>query len=277
MLDIKKMIKQSFKETYKKMLLMNGVLLFSFVLLGVTISLSNSVFIVSPIGAFIISSFMIFTFIMMISSLIFILQTMFKLLYQKLFTNEGYLTFTLPVSVDSLIISRLIVNIVWCIFNALVSIIGIFIVFFIVSVKDFEDIFTIFKAFDLTGLDFIEFISIIFYFIVSIIFIACALLMILSALAFSNSGTLKKGKTALAVLLYIIIFNFYSVLISMFSTFFSFGIAFDYNTNKYIFAFGSVFKYNYLINFIPLLLGIASLIGLYYLCRYLLKKKIELT
>lgn len=277
MADIKKMIKQSFKETYKKMFLMNGFLLASFILLGIIISIMNSSFIKSSLGMFIIISFFVLSIVTMICSSIFIFQTMYNSIYQKLFTNEGYLTFTLPVSVESLIISRVVCNIVWCIFNAIVILIGYLIVFFIVTVKDFHDIIQIFNGIDFSGFRLIDAIRLIYFSILAILFLATIILMVISALAFSHSGTLKKGKSALAVFLYVLVFNIYSTIIGIFNTFLGFGIAIDFNTDKLIFAFGDSFKNYYAINFTFIITAALSLIGFYYLAKFLLKRKIELS
>jgi hypothetical protein len=277
MADIKKMIKQSFKETYKKMFLMNGFLLASFILLGIMISIMNSSFIKSSLGMLIIISFFVLSIVMMICSSIFILHTMYNSIYQKLFTNEGYLTFTLPVSVESLIISRVVCNIVWCIFNVIVILIGYFIVFFIVTVKDFHDVIQIFNGIDFSGFRLIDAIRLIYYSILAILFLATIILMIISGLAFSHSGTLKKGKSALAVFLYILVYNIYSTIIGILNTFLGFGIAIDFNTDKLIFAFGDSFKNYYAINFTFIITAALSLIGFYYLAKFMLKRKIELS
>lgn len=277
MADIKKMIKQSFKETYKKMFLMNGFLLASFILLGIMISIMNSSFIKSSLGMLIIISFFVLSIVMMICSSIFILHTMYNSIYQKLFTNEGYLTFTLPVSVESLIISRVVCNIVWCIFNVIVILIGYFIVFFIVTVKDFHDVIQIFNGIDFSGFRLIDAIRLIYYSILAILFLATVILMVISGLAFSHSGTLKKGKSALAVFLYILVYNIYSTIIGILNTFLGFGIAIDFKTDKLIFAFGDSFKNYYAINFTFIITAALSLIGFYYLAKFLLKRKIELS
>lgn len=57
--------------------------------------------------------------------------TLFRF-YKNLLTNEGYLMFTLPVSTDSLIWSKLIVSFVW----SVVSLIAIFIAIVIMSITD---------------------------------------------------------------------------------------------------------------------------------------------
>lgn len=63
--------------------------------------------------------------------------------YKNLLTNEGYLMFTLPVSTDNLICSKLIVSFVW----SVVSLIAIFIAIAIMSVTDIKIIAEAFSAF----------------------------------------------------------------------------------------------------------------------------------
>ena len=51
----------------------------------------------------------------------------------------------------------------------------------------------------------------------------------------------------------------------------------DFNTDKLIFAFGDSFKNYYAINFTFIITAALSLIGFYYLAKFMLKRKIELS
>ena len=69
---------------------------------------------------FIVTSIVISTIVIMIISL-------FKIFNKNVFSKEGYLTMTLPATSRQIVISKLLVSTMWIILTGIVSIIGIFI------------------------------------------------------------------------------------------------------------------------------------------------------
>ena len=61
--------------------------------------------------------------------------------YKNLLTSEGYLMFTLPVSVSKLIWSKLIVIVIWMILSVIVGVIACLIL--VMSISDLPDLFTV--------------------------------------------------------------------------------------------------------------------------------------
>ena len=54
---------------------------------------------------------------LIIASFVILLMNIVNSFNKRMFSSEGYLTFTLPVSVDNLLIGKLIVNMVWYLFT----------------------------------------------------------------------------------------------------------------------------------------------------------------
>lgn len=69
----------------------------------------------------------IFSIIAMISADFIALYMIMQRYYKNLFTDEGYLTFTLPVKTSSIILSKLFCAVIWSVIVAISTIIGIFI------------------------------------------------------------------------------------------------------------------------------------------------------
>lgn len=97
-----KLLKYDFLESFYSILLINGILLAlmaaqRFVFNGDSNPLVAVLFVVvMPVGYLL--------------SLVFLTMTIIKLLYNRIFTADGYLTFALPVSLDAILISKILVS-----------------------------------------------------------------------------------------------------------------------------------------------------------------------
>ena len=284
MRDIKLMIKHTFKESYKSMLILNGVLLGSMFLISLFILIVNEAFLLTPFGSFFIVMGAILIVVLIYAAIIGIIYTVYKTMNQKLFTNEGYLTFTLPVSVDSIIISKIVVNLIWIFVLIITTILGFLLIIGSATLKNMEDIITIgtmLKQFLETlklnsEIEFVEIIALFFNLLLYLIISILSLLFFFNVLAFVNTGTLKKGKSVLAIIMYIFGIELFTMILMLIAQFAAVGIAYDYNLSKYVFAFGNLTNGAYLINFTALIVYGGSMVGLYMLAKFILKKKIEL-
>lgn len=282
MRDIKLMIKHTFKESYKTMLILNGIILGTMFLISLFVLIFNVNFLVSRFGIILMGLGILTVVVMVYAVIIFFFFNIYKTMKQKLFTNEGYLTFTLPVSVDSLIISKIFVSIVWELLIAVVVFVGLGMISCAAIIKNAEDIvldglFNIidFKAL-FSGIRFIDVIIFIYGLCMSIVTSIAALLFLFVSIAVANCFSFKKGKGVLAIFLYVFGIDLVASIITIVSLYCGIGITYDMSSDKYYFAAGFLEYGVYSINFTLLLLFSGLVVGLYFLAKYLLKKKIEL-
>lgn len=283
MRDIKLMIKHTFKESYKTMFILNGIILATMFLIGVFILIFNVKFLESKFGSILLAIGIFALVIMVYAVVIGFLYTIFKTMKQKLFTNEGYLTFTLPVSVDSLIISKVFVNVVWELLIGVVVFIGLLMIAGAAFIKNAEDIILsgILNFIDIdaifSSINFMDIVVFLCALLMVIITTVAALLFLFVSLAIANSGSIKKGRGVLAIFLYVLGIEFVTSIITILSIYGGMGVAYDMSSGEYYFAIGSLKGDLYSINFTTLILFSGLVVGLYFLSKYLLRRKIELT
>lgn len=199
---------------------------------------------------------------------------------KKIFSDEGYLTLTLPVTVDQLIISKIVVNIIWIIMTIITYLVSFMV---IASALVSENI-----IFPIIG-ELFEFLT--NYPLLSILNIYGILVGILSmivtlifVLSFLNMGKVKKFKLLIGVILYYIIWagiNFMSNLIRLLP----FVLTYDYSEHSYQFVHHSELTGNVLslilnsggyFDFNSLLYNMIAIVVFYLLSRHNIKYKIEL-
>ncbi len=112
------LIKHEFKATYKFPILLNFFVLIASVIGGflITLQMYNLYF---PIILYWI--FTLFYIVIVWSAVLGTQAYLALHFYRSCFSNEGYLTFTLPTSPAKIFTSKLIVAILWTIFNTLVT------------------------------------------------------------------------------------------------------------------------------------------------------------
>jgi uncharacterized membrane protein YeaQ/YmgE (transglycosylase-associated protein family) len=122
---LSKLIKYDIRSTWRDFA---GV--YMAILLGVIIAplLFNHVDteITDMIASFLITSIVIATIVIMIVNL-------FKIFNTNVFSKQGYLTMTLPVTSQHIVLSKLIVSMMWIICTGIVSVIGVFIFLMILN------------------------------------------------------------------------------------------------------------------------------------------------
>lgn len=107
-----KLLKYDFLESFYSIVLINGVLL-------VLMAISNAIITDSDSTA----AWLLLLFVMpfgFLLSIAFLAITIIRLLYNRLFTSDGYLTFALPVSVDAILISKILVSSIYVILSGVV-------------------------------------------------------------------------------------------------------------------------------------------------------------
>jgi len=122
---LSRLIKYNFRSTWRDFA---GI--YMSILLGVIIvplmlnNINNQI--VNLVAGFIASS-------IVIAVVVVILTNLFRIFNVNVFSKEGYLTMTLPVTPTQIVFSKLIVSSMWIILTSIVSVIGIFIFLFIID------------------------------------------------------------------------------------------------------------------------------------------------
>ncbi len=277
------LLKHGLKETAKEMIIACSLMVGAFLLISLIILIANIQFLNSVAGTIIMIITIIFIACAIIASGIMLLLTIIKTINQKLFTNEGYLTFTLPISIDKLIISKIIVNLIWILFYIMSVYIGVVLMFLICANKLF-DVATLGEVAvlvsdigaSLLSMDFATFISVIGVIITIALTSITELLLLFVCLALANSSSKSKNKTVFAVIIYMLISGTIFSILEVIYMLFGFGFGYDINGN---FKLGFGFTNNmiaYTFNFASYIVLCGAIVGFYFLGRYLLKNKLEL-
>lgn len=114
-----KVLKYEFLENLSSILIINGILLILILAFRLLIGAMDNVGNINLIA-------MLLVFIAplgILCSLIFLTIVVVKSLYSRLFTTEGYLILSLPVSIDSILISKIIVSSTWILLSSFVAIV----------------------------------------------------------------------------------------------------------------------------------------------------------
>lgn len=283
--DMLRILKHDFKSAYKEFLAMFVAVIVLSILMGIVmlIDVKNILSIMIMVTLFV---FYYFAFIAIeIMWIICVIQSFNK----KFFTKEGYLTFTTPISIDSLIISKLIVNFIWFLLTIVAYIISFLILFFSATRGQFFR-----EMFD-TVIQLVQwcfnypavFITSIVKVIIYVVSLMITLFFTLSVL---NSGKVRKGRVLLTLLIYGTILSLSSLIISLISIP-TVGLAITENSHcAIVTGFGWSMPYigvtvpfegSYSMglvyfNFVQVLLQIGYIIGLYFLSRKLVITKLEL-
>ena len=208
---------------------------------------------------------------------------------KKFFTKEGYLTFTTPISIDSLIISKLIVNFIWFLLTVVAYIISFLILFFSATRGQlFREMFDFIIQIVQSCFNYpVVFITSI---VKVIIYVVSLMLTLFFTLSILNSGKVRKGRVLLTLLIYGSILSISSLIISIISIP-TVGLAITENSHCAITAgFGWTMPYMGItipfensysmgvvyFNFVYVFLQIGYIVGLYFLSRKLVVSKLEL-
>jgi len=99
-----KLLKHDIRDSFLEVVILNGALLLSSVIMF--LGLVGNLFFLFGLGS------LIWGVLLMAIGFV-ILRVIIKSFHSKLFTNVGYLTLTTPVSIDKVLISKIIVSMLW--------------------------------------------------------------------------------------------------------------------------------------------------------------------
>ena len=123
-----RLIKYEFKAGSRMFLLLYAALLLVSIINSILTYVGGGINQDNLVMSSIQSIFMVGYVILIIAVAIATLVLIIMRFYKNLLGDEGYLMFTLPVSTDSQILSKLITSIIWTVLSALVMIISIFVI-----------------------------------------------------------------------------------------------------------------------------------------------------
>jgi len=261
---LKKLFKHEFKNTYLEITFINIAMIVVSLLCALLLRSRSSVF---------LSLALITLMFLFFGSFIVLIMNIIKSFNGKMFTSEGYLTFTLPVSVDNILITKIITNLIWYIVTILSIIISLFLIFLINN-----DIIGLFEI--LKHIDIMYFPPAIILAFISIFQLLFFLVFLLFTLAILNIGKVKRYKMLVGIAIYFGLSTAASWIKSLF-TVVPLGLYFEegtysihrittiWNLENFSFSFP-------LINFNDLLWNIALIIGLYIGSRLMIKHRLEL-
>jgi len=141
----------------------------------------------------------------LIAIIIITLLAIIRLFQKRLFSNEGYLTWTLPVSVKLNLLSKVIVGVIWNIASFLIVWLGVLIssVIFIAQLGTYDQVIeTIDLLFIRSGfINKLLTLSLTFFpqFFVSIVYSVLFLLFVITLI---NTSWIKKGRNAIGIVVY---------------------------------------------------------------------------
>lgn len=257
-----KLLKYEYLEYLSTILIING---FLFVLLFIARLLINyaHTFFVKIFLVFLLPCGLIFSFV-------FLLIAMIKSLHSRLFTTQGYLTLSLPVSIDSILLSKIIVSSSWCIISIIMLSFWILLMHISFNVLiPFKDFFLFIK--EQEGL-LVILGTVCFYAIGVIVSIVSFVIIVLLVLSVINVCRIVKFRSLVGIVLFIIFSIFYTYLL-YYETLFASEIF----TNIY-----STIERNKFLLLVDLLVIIHFSISIvtsalfYFIARYLIKNKIEI-
>lgn len=225
-----KLLKYDFFDNFGTFALVNG-------LLCVLVIMSKFTF--SKSGAFLPIIFLLAIF-GIIASIVFLIIVIIKLFHSRLFSSDGYLTFCLPVSLDAILISRILVGASYVILNWII-------------------ITTVIAALNINAIDLLVNVESIYIFTNCILETIVLVVILLLTLAILNTGKITRFRTILGIIIFMFLFSIGNM---------PYGMLLDDNYFQ-----GKVQQTTWI-----MILSVTMIkIIIYYLCaRYLIKNKLEI-
>lgn len=284
---MKLLIKNELKFSFKEFLISFMLLFGTWFLLAIIIPIAKKLMdigIKDSTMTFIVTNFILLVVGSVIASGVLLIINIVNSLQTKLFSDEGYFSFSLPFSINKIMLSKYFVNLIWIIIYFLISVVGIGMVFLSLTI------------FNITSVTFGDLAEIIIEMGNNIVYLPFVIINFLvdfvlgfSVLFFSlsilNIGNIKKSKNLIGIILFLAISYAINIIVSLFNPL-SFGFipsgdgGLDFVSGNIISSstfIGSIIVNNpYLINFTELILNVGFCLLLYFLTKYLLKNKLEL-
>ena len=203
--------------------------------------------------------------------------------YTHLFTDEGYLTFTLPVKTSSILNSKLINALIWSVYTVLVVFFCIFLYVIFGTAEEGlinSKIFTEIKnALELLTQTYSAWVILKYIVEIVVIFIISLLYGVLSIYLALTIGSIiaKKHKILAAIGIYYGLNTVMSIFVMIVNFIFTFTVANSYQdsySSNYEIAIDRVFDISFFINAASFL--VFSIVA-YFVTRHLLKNKLNLS
>ncbi|PAF54052.1 hypothetical protein BKH42_02235 [Helicobacter sp. 13S00482-2] len=184
---------------------------------------------------------------------------------KKMFSSQGYLTFSLPLKIDEILIPKILINVFWVAFSSILLALTLY-------------ISTFWNHYGILNIFFKQFIAgiishpiwIFLAYINFLVWVALFLVKFLFILGILNIGRIKKHRLMFGIIIFIVLQVILEIIKNQFSIFVP-SIKDFYN----LFAMNASGLYDQGYG-IQILINIAELIIMYILARYLIKNKLEL-
>lgn len=248
-----KLLKYEFLENIASVALINTVLFALLIIIKVYI---DSDF--NWIIAIIISIIPIALFV----SIVFLVTIVIRTLYLGLFSQEGYLTLSLPVSIDAILISKILISALWILISIFVVL--LWLIFIAFAINDASYVIQQFLLL-ISNYSFLEIIRILLLGIVLLIKPITLLLLVLSIL---HIGKIVRFRKLIGILLFMIILFIETIAVNVLYLYIDSNII-DYM----VFVRSLVDSISYYINFFA---NLFVILIYYFLSRYLIKNKLEI-
>ena len=197
-----KLIKHELIATYRNYLTIYiGAVLLS-IMLGFMFLLENST-------TNLFTAILLFLWLILLISagVIFIIQSI-RMFNRDLFSPQGYLTLTLPAPIWQILLSKIIVLFIWMAVTSVVFVFSCCLTYLLAAIKyrEFLELTKIYQALQETftawGLPLYYYLSLLIEFIVKVFY---CLVLIGFSLSVVSTGWLRKGKMAIAVVIYFLL------------------------------------------------------------------------
>ena len=261
-----KLIKHDFKNTWLEITIVcSAIIAFSFIF-GVAIKLETRSYFFTIMAVLTLG-------LLYIAAVAIVIINIVRSIHKKLFSDEGYLTLTLPVSIDQLLISKVLVNFVWICMTFITFLLSILIIGATVGDFMFTDMLSFIYEQPLMVI-----LGTVFASVEAIVFIITLVLV----LGLLNTGRIKKFKLLCGIIFYYLIVNVLSWVKALVRIIpyaimnGQNGIEIVKTPNFYNFYLGPLITNNSFLDLNNLLFNLIAIVGFYFLSRYIIKNKLEL-
>lgn len=259
---MKKIFKYDFLDNYLGIFFINLLVCFCILIMGFFSQEDYAKYLISDMISMIcFITLVVGCFLWMIFIILAVLDSINK----KLFSSQGYLTFSLPLSIDSILIAKILINVFWVAFSFILLFLSLYINTFW---QHYGMLNMFFRGF-VAGMihhpfwTFLAYVNFLFW-------VALFLVKFLFVLAILNIGKIKKHRLIVGVVVFIVLQIILEVIKNQFSIFAPSYQDFYNNiltnsTDLYTQGYG-----------IQILINAFELIVIYAITRYLIKNKLEL-
>lgn len=203
-------------------------------------------------------------------SLIFLMLIIIRSLYTTLFSSQGYLTFSLPVSIDSILMVKIFISSLWIVIFICI------ILFWVFIILDSKSAFVLPNLHNaLLRYTILDTIRILFFMFLLVIKPVTLVLFVTSIL---NAGKICHFKSMIGVILFILIFIVSDVIFGYLRIFLYgvFDVMDEYLMSSYYYPFKELGDSAWVIVSVDFLVFLIPISMYYCACRYLVKNKLEI-